>query len=598
MIVNKIYSRIDWKNYPNTSTALNETNLNRMDKAIDDLDNRVIEQDSTKANQTTVNNMVKNWTMDETTGVITVEKQDGSKIMFDLNIEKIPVTFELSPSGILTMTTSDGTQFTANIGSMIPVLTFNESDQISVSVSGSGVNKTYSFTIKDGSITESKLQPNYLADIKSESTKVATAAELAKEKSDLATESENNAKKYKESAESSAKLSQSYAIGETNSRENEDIDNSKYYSQQALNSSDSAKKSELAASTSESNAKSSETEAKKSEENAKLSEQSASNSSSSAAESESNAVQSANNALVSETNSKKYCDQVKNISESLSGALRPMGTVLFSNLPSVSSVTDGDMYNISDEFVTTSDFVEGAGITEPAGSNVYKTSGGKWDVLAGSPVTGIKGSSESSYRRGNVEITPGNIGLGNVDNTADSAKSVKYATSAGSAPANGGNSATVNGNTVNSNVPANAKFTDTWRGIQNNLTSTSTTDSLSAAQGKALNDKITALNSNLIKYTQLTTSVNGWIKLNDKVNIVYGSFPASSMVKDGNVGGYSTEINLSSYNLNNYILSIAAPVYQSGIPMVTTYWNSSTKKLKLICNVNATNVYVHWLVVG
>lgn len=185
--MNKIYSRIDWKNYPNTSTALNETNLNRMDKAIDDLDNRVIEQDSTKADQTTVNNMVKNWTMDETTGVITVEKQDGSKIMFDLNIEKIPVDFEMSPSGILTMTTSDGTQFTANIGSMIPVLTFNESDQIAVSVSGSGVNKTYSFTVKDGSITGSKLQPNYLADIKSESAKAKM--------------SETNAEKFKNESE-------------------------------------------------------------------------------------------------------------------------------------------------------------------------------------------------------------------------------------------------------------------------------------------------------------------------------------------------------------------------------------------------------------
>nr|DAR48760.1 MAG TPA: hypothetical protein [Bacteriophage sp.] len=185
--MNKIYSRIIWKNYPNTSTALSETNLNRMDKAIDDLDNRVIEQDSTKADQTTVNNMVKNWTMDETTGVITVEKQDGSKIMFDLNIEKIPVTFELSPSGILTMTTSDGTQFTANIGSMIPVLTFNESDQIAVSVSGSGVNKTYSFTVKDGSITENKLQPNYLADIKSESAKAKM--------------SETNAEKFKNESE-------------------------------------------------------------------------------------------------------------------------------------------------------------------------------------------------------------------------------------------------------------------------------------------------------------------------------------------------------------------------------------------------------------
>lgn len=210
--MNKVYSRIIWKNYPNTSTAINETNLNRMDKAIDDLDNRVIEQDSTKADQTTVNNMVKNWTMDETTGVITVEKQDGSKIMFDLNIEKIPVDFEMSPSGILTMTTSDGTQFTANIGSMIPVLTFNESDQIAVSVSGSGVNKTYSFSIKDNSITERKLQPNFLADIKVQSANASLSA--------------NN-------AETSATQAQSYAIGGTGTRENEDTDNAMYYYEQA-----------------------------------------------------------------------------------------------------------------------------------------------------------------------------------------------------------------------------------------------------------------------------------------------------------------------------------------------------------------------------
>lgn len=210
--MNKVYSRIIWKNYPNTSTAINETNLNRMDKAIDDLDNRVIEQDSTKANQTTVNNMVKNWTMDETTGVITVEKQDGSKIMFDLNIEKIPVTFELSPSGILTMTTSDGTQFTANIGSMIPVLTFNESDQIAVSVSGTGINKTYSFSIKDNSITENKLQPNFLADIKVQSASASL--------------SESN-------AETSATQAQSYAVGGTGTRDNENTDNAKYYKEQA-----------------------------------------------------------------------------------------------------------------------------------------------------------------------------------------------------------------------------------------------------------------------------------------------------------------------------------------------------------------------------
>ena len=72
-------------------------------------------------------------------------------------------------------------------------------------------------------------------------------------------------------------------------------------------------------------------------------------------------------------------------------------------------------------------------------------------------------------------VTKAQVGLGNVDNTADSTKSVNYATSAGSAnsvawgnvsgkpsslPANGGNSSTVNGHTINSDVPAGAVFTD------------------------------------------------------------------------------------------------------------------------------------------
>ena len=48
-------------------------------------------------------------------------------------------------------------------------------------------------------------------------------------------------------------------------------------------------------------------------------------------------------------------------------------------------------------------------------------------------VTGVKGDSETSYRIGNINITKANIGLGNVDNTADSEKSVNYAASAGSA---------------------------------------------------------------------------------------------------------------------------------------------------------------------
>ena len=42
-------------------------------------------------------------------------------------------------------------------------------------------------------------------------------------------------------------------------------------------------------------------------------------------------------------------------------------------------------------------------------------------------ITGVKGNAETSYRTGNVNITKGNIGLGNVDNTTDADKPISTA---------------------------------------------------------------------------------------------------------------------------------------------------------------------------
>lgn len=42
-IFSKCYERILWKNFPSKETSLDEQNLNKMDKAIDELDNRIIE---------------------------------------------------------------------------------------------------------------------------------------------------------------------------------------------------------------------------------------------------------------------------------------------------------------------------------------------------------------------------------------------------------------------------------------------------------------------------------------------------------------------------------------------------------------------------
>ena len=37
----KIYSRINWENLPSEKTAVNESNLNKMDLAVDNLDDRI-----------------------------------------------------------------------------------------------------------------------------------------------------------------------------------------------------------------------------------------------------------------------------------------------------------------------------------------------------------------------------------------------------------------------------------------------------------------------------------------------------------------------------------------------------------------------------
>ena len=49
------------------------------------------------------------------------------------------------------------------------------------------------------------------------------------------------------------------------------------------------------------------------------------------------------------------------------------------------------------------------------------------EIAKSGGVTGVKGDAETAYRKGNVNITKANIGLGNVDNTADANKVVKEA---------------------------------------------------------------------------------------------------------------------------------------------------------------------------
>lgn len=370
-------------------------------------------------------------TWDATTGILVFQFYDGTQFSVDFNIEKIPVSFSMDSAGVITMTTEDGTEWTADIGEVIPDYTFQDSDRITFTrTKETDGSYTVTADLKKNSITGDYLQPNYLTDITTQASNAAASATQASGSAD--------------NADYDAKLAQSYAVGGSGIRQGEANDNALYYNQQAAASASDAfdyaseaTDKATATAVSEANAKNSESSAATSAAAAETSETNAAASAASAAGSATTATNKASEAVAcaqtastkasdasdsavaarsythggtgtrtneNTDNAQYYYNQAKSISESFAGALRPMGTVTFANLPALSIAVEGDMYNISDQFIATADFKEGTGNVISAGSNVYKTSDGYWDILAGTPVTSVNGS------RGDVSITPGNIG--------------------------------------------------------------------------------------------------------------------------------------------------------------------------------------------
>ena len=74
------------------------------------------------------------------------------------------------------------------------------------------------------------------------------------------------------------------------------------------------------------------------------------------------------------------------INAKISAVYKPAGSVVFSALPALAENVLGNVYNVTDAFTTTTNFVEGAGNKYPKGTNVVVVKVGdayKYDVLAG-----------------------------------------------------------------------------------------------------------------------------------------------------------------------------------------------------------------------
>lgn len=208
-----------WRNYPNIGTPIVQDQLNRMETTMDTIDDRVVTFDTSKADQTDMLQAVRSITYTASTGTFRVTFFNGSYIDIDTDIEKIAINFDYDDDPTspnyqkIIITLQDGTKKYIDLSALITEYEFNTSQTIQAIVQGGEV----SFEIINGSVTEDKLEPNFLANCRIEV--------------DL--------------AEGYAEDSEAWAIGERGGVPVTDEDetyqnNSKWYATQSGNSAESA----------------------------------------------------------------------------------------------------------------------------------------------------------------------------------------------------------------------------------------------------------------------------------------------------------------------------------------------------------------------
>nr|WP_300841721.1 hypothetical protein [uncultured Acetatifactor sp.] len=213
-----------------------------------ELAGNVISLDTGKFDKTEAQVLFKDVAFNSGNGVITFTLYDGSVKTIDTLLEKLAVNFDFDPqTQRLIITLDDGEVKYIDLSALITQYEFLDSDTVAFMVDGAG---KISAKVREGSIGENHLRPNYLADIKAEAAKVdasaAAAAEsmqaaadseavavasaaTATQKADSAGESAVAARQKAAEAADSAVAAESFARGGTGSREGEDTDNAAAY---------------------------------------------------------------------------------------------------------------------------------------------------------------------------------------------------------------------------------------------------------------------------------------------------------------------------------------------------------------------------------
>lgn len=170
-----------WQNLPSVDTPIVAAQLNRNEQTVNTIDDRVVSMDTTKANETDMLLAVKTITYDGTTGTFTITFFNGTTQTIDTDIEKIAVNFSYDDDPTspyyqhIIIELEDGTYKYIDLSALITEYEFANTSTIQITVN-SGV---VSADVIDGSITASKLTPNYLADVTAQANAANNSATAA-----------------------------------------------------------------------------------------------------------------------------------------------------------------------------------------------------------------------------------------------------------------------------------------------------------------------------------------------------------------------------------------------------------------------------------
>ena len=172
-------------------------------------------------------NLVSDFDINLTTGVITVTKKDGTKQTIDTTLEKVPAKFEIveeSEVYYLKITNTDGTSTKVNVNTLFNEYLFTNSDEISFEVTNDGNSKKVVAKLRDNSVGRTKISLDLITQLENY---VQSASSNANSASNSATNASNSASSASASANTATQKANEAKTSATNAKESET--NAKFY---------------------------------------------------------------------------------------------------------------------------------------------------------------------------------------------------------------------------------------------------------------------------------------------------------------------------------------------------------------------------------